>query len=175
MPVFNLCLWCNLDIVSLNQSLSLSIMHDLIVLRNLVRHMQTSHCGYHEICLLYCACMYTWDTKFMIIHVYNEEEEWHEIFQCHWRTRAITTLLRFLPGDLIVPTLLLADECSQDVRFVSCSPEKMQINKSVARRAICRGLHQEAIKQYRDVMSRSFQLTVVKLHKRPTVSTISTQ
>lgn len=95
----------------------------------------------------YCA-----RTKFMIIRVCNEEEEWHEISRCHWRTRAITTLLRFLPDDTdSIGTLLgwwMLVRCTLHTPHVW----KMRINKSVARRAICRGLHQFAIKQHRDIV-----------------------
>lgn len=105
----------------------------------------------------YAHHVYTQAYDYLRIYIMKKEER-HEISKCHWRTRAITPLLRLLPGDLIVRAPFPADECS-------LARWKIRINKLVARRERERKreinmpwiVHQLDIKQHADVMSsRSF-------------------
>jgi len=115
-----------------------------------MRYMQI-HYNANGRCLSYCT-----HTKF--IYVYNEEEEWH--FPVSLTYESNYNAIAFSTGRsdsaFLLGWWMLAP---RRLQFW-----KMRINKSVARRAICRGLHQFPIKQHRDVMSRSFQPTVFKLY-----------
>lgn len=119
----------------------------------------TLYCEHHGRCPSYCT-----HKKFMIIRVYNEEEEWHLpvslTYESNYNAIAFSTGRSDSTGFLLGWWMLALRRLQS---------WKMRINKSVARRAICRGLHQLAIKQHRDVMRRSFQPTVFKLYIRPFV------